>query len=187
MKLENWYPKENGKHVIEINISMFEQLYDKRDPNPYRRKDLDDDIVEYLTSSYFEIGGKNLSKIKIYHQDDLNKEDEHDIINAIHEYFKYRTNLTQFKIDEILKTGMISLGIGLIFLSITIISSKHLKLSDQIINSFLKELLLLIGWVSMWKPINIFLYEWWPFLRNKKMFLDLSYIPISVERKMLEE
>ncbi len=186
MKIADWYPIEEGKYNIELNINKFEQLYDKRDPNPYRLKDLDDDIVEYLTSSYFELGNNKLGKIKIYHQDNLTPEDEQEMRSAFHEYFNYRTNLTQFKIDQILKAGFYSLGIGLIFLTLTIVSSKYLKLHDQVLTSFLKELLLLTGWVSMWKPINIFLYEWWPFLSNKRMYEKLSSVKVEIIKKELE-
>ena len=35
------------------------------------------------------------------------------------------------------------------------------------LRSFIKEGLILVGWVSMWKPINIFLYEWWPLIEAK--------------------
>lgn len=186
MKIEEWYPVEDGKHVIELNINKFEQLYDKRDPNPYRSKDLDDDIVEYLESSYTELGNNKLGKIRIFHQDELVKEDEDEMISAFHEYFTYRTSLTKFKVNQILKTGLKSLVIGLTFLSITTLTSKFLKHEDPIINTFLKEFFLLIGWVSMWKPINIFLYEWWPFLKNRKMYQCLSEIPVVIKKKKLE-
>jgi hypothetical protein len=29
---------------------------------------------------------------------------------------------------------------------------------------------LLIGWVAMWKPVEIFLYDWWPEFDKKRLF-----------------
>ncbi|MDH5580357.1 MAG: hypothetical protein OEY33_00480 [Bdellovibrionales bacterium] len=186
MNIKQWYPLEDGKHTIELNINRYEQLYDKKDPNPYRKRDLDEDVVEYITSSYFEVGEGKVGKLRIFHQDDLTVEDINEMKDAIHEYFEYRTHITKVNIKYTLKTGYKSLSIGLIFLVITILSSKYLNLQDKVINSFLKELLLLIGWVSMWKPINIFLYEWWPFSKNKKMHLSFSSIPIEIIKKEVD-
>jgi hypothetical protein len=30
------------------------------------------------------------------------------------------------------------------------------------------EGLTVLGWVSMWKPLQIFLYEWWPIRRERR-------------------
>ncbi|MCB0394446.1 MAG: hypothetical protein KDD25_07795, partial [Bdellovibrionales bacterium] len=70
----------------------------------------------------------------------------------------------------------------LAFLSISIVVSK--ALAESVDNDFwgllLKEGLLLTGWVSMWKPINIFLYEWWPLYDDIRLYEALRSIPIQV-------
>jgi hypothetical protein len=33
----------------------------------------------------------------------------------------------------------------------------------------LRENLLVGGWVAMWRPIEIFLYDWWPILTEDKL------------------
>jgi hypothetical protein len=50
---------------------------------------------------------------------------------------------------------------------------------------FLEEGLLISGWVALWRPLEIFLYEWWPVSHQQKIFAKLAYIPIEI--RLLEE
>jgi len=36
------------------------------------------------------------------------------------------------------------------------------------------------GWVAMWRPIEIFLYDWWPIRDERKLFERLSAAPIEI-------
>jgi hypothetical protein len=47
----------------------------------------------------------------------------------------------------------------------------------------LDEGLLIIGWVAMWRPLEIFLYEWVPLNRRCHTFTKLSKIPVVVQPK----
>lgn len=185
MKTNNWYPLENNKFTIEINADSLEQLFDKRDPNPYRRKDLDDDVVEYIVSSALEIGRKKLGKLRVVTSDNI----DNDIVNtmtiAIKDFFLYRSEITIKKVSSTLSVGFKTLLIGLAFLSFSIFVSASLGslVPDDFLGHFIEEGLLLIGWVSMWKPVNIFLYEWWPLIDTKNLFLKLTEIEIEFEQQ----
>ncbi|MCP4912233.1 MAG: hypothetical protein GY909_03865 [Oligoflexia bacterium] len=181
MKKKSWYPIEDKKCVIEINVESFEQLFDKRDPNPYRSKDLDDDIFEYILSCSEEIGLSRLGKLRIIFKEQLTGDLKVNGVMAIHEFFHYRMDICEKKIKTIFKLGFKTLMIGLVFLSISVFFSYSISktIENDMLKSFLKEGFLLLGWVSMWKPINIFLYEWWPLTARRKLFDKLSDIKIE--------
>ena len=44
----------------------------------------------------------------------------------------------------------------------------------------LNEGLIILGWVANWRPIEIFLYDWWPILAERKLYDRLSVMPVSV-------
>lgn len=178
--MKTFYPVESGKAVIEINLEYLRQLFDERDPTPFREKDLDDDAVEYIVSSAVEISTSKLGKLRIKTMQHFNPDAEAVVIAAIKEYFGYREEMVRRKIRETLNTGFKSLTIGLIFLSVAIAGSQMAGQTIDYTGYFLKEFLLLLGWVSMWKPINIFLYEWWPLLEIKNVYKKLRSIPIEV-------
>jgi hypothetical protein len=43
--------------------------------------------------------------------------------------------------------------------------------------------MLIIGWVAMWRPLEIFLYDWVPVRRRCRIFADLAQIPVVLRAK----
>ena len=44
----------------------------------------------------------------------------------------------------------------------------------------LRESLTIGGWVAMWRPMQIFLYEWWPLARRGRIYRNLSHAEVAV-------
>ncbi|MCK6440823.1 MAG: hypothetical protein L6Q71_11575, partial [Planctomycetes bacterium] len=44
----------------------------------------------------------------------------------------------------------------------------------------LSESFIIIGWVAMWRPLEIFLYDWWPLRATERLFERLSRIDVEV-------
>ena len=42
------------------------------------------------------------------------------------------------------------------------------------------EGLYIVGWVAMWRPLEIFLYDWRPIWHRYRLFAKLSRIPVVV-------
>jgi hypothetical protein len=45
---------------------------------------------------------------------------------------------------------------------------------------FVEEGLLIIGWVAMWRPLELLLYDWWPQLRRKRTYDNLACMRVEV-------
>jgi hypothetical protein len=43
-----------------------------------------------------------------------------------------------------------------------------------------RESLTIVGWVAMWRPMQIFLYDWWPLQKQIHLYLSLSHAHIQV-------
>jgi hypothetical protein len=78
--------------------------------------------------------------------------------------------------------GRISLLIGVAFLSSSLIASEMLgNILDRTgLTEVLRESLLIGGWVAMWRPIEIFLYDWWPLRADMRLFERLRDMPVSI-------
>lgn len=183
MKLMDIYKFENQKATIEIVVFSLEQLFDKRDPNPFLTKDLDEDASDYIITSAEEIGVKKLGKLKIYVRSPTEAHSPLLIQKSIHKFFTYRLELNRRKIKKTLSTGYKALIIGLVFLAFSVFLSRFIGNFEEktFINNFLKEGFLLLGWVSMWKPVNVFLYDWWPIIEDQKILKALSEIKIEFD------
>jgi hypothetical protein len=44
----------------------------------------------------------------------------------------------------------------------------------------LREGLTVAGWVAMWRPMEIFLYSWWPLVGDRRLYDRLSRMPVTL-------
>jgi hypothetical protein len=51
------------------------------------------------------------------------------------------------------------------------------------IADILQEGLLISGWVALWRPIEIFLYDWWPIRAEAALADRLSVMPVRISYK----
>ena len=83
-----------------------------------------------------------------------------------------------------MKRGTLAIIVGLSFLvaCFLIIELIVLKKLDAF-PGFFKEGLTIAGWVAMWRPLEIYLYEWWPLRRRGQIFEKLSRMPVTVRHR----
>ncbi|MBU0615955.1 MAG: hypothetical protein KJ601_07740 [Nanoarchaeota archaeon] len=159
-----------NKQVHDINLKLREerQLFNSFDPAPFLDRDLDDDAADYITDSVRELSGKHEIRLNILlPKDRKHKVSNADIKSAIKNHFNYSKEVLRIKLKSILKQGRKSLVIGILFLTSCISAS---ELSQVYLTGFISKILaeglIIAGWVAMWKPINTFLYEWWPITKE---------------------
>jgi hypothetical protein len=73
------------------------------------------------------------------------------------------------------------LVIGIAFLAFSLISSQ--LISRHFIgffSSIISEGLMIAGWVALWEPISIFLYDWWPIANERKVFEKIKNMRVIV-------
>ena len=101
--------------------------------------------------------------------------------NSIHNYFAYRANLNRLAFRRLMRRGRTSLLIGLLFLAACLITTK-LLLGDLegTWARIVRESLTIAGWVAMWRPMEIYLYDWWPLRRKSRLYQKLSQMPVQM-------
>ena len=100
---------------------------------------------------------------------------------AIHNFFGYEAQMAERELNRLLRVGRTSLLVGLGFLTLCTLGAKALgALGDGPYLGILREGLIIAGWVAMWRPIQIFLYEWWPIVRRRRMLHNLSRAQVRV-------
>ena len=51
------------------------------------------------------------------------------------------------------------------------------------LGDLLRQGLVICGWVAMWRPLEIFLYGWWPIRREARLYDRLSTMPVRIAYK----
>jgi hypothetical protein len=84
---------------------------------------------------------------------------------------------------RLMSDGRRSLWIGLSFLVVCLVAAEWFRgHGPEVVRSVITEGLIIAGWVAMWRPMEIYLYEWWPLRRRGKIFDKLSRISVEVQQ-----
>jgi hypothetical protein len=176
------YRKHGESTLIEMKLNSAMQLFNSLDPSPFHEKDLDDDAAEYIVSTARDFPRNTPLRLEIYlPPDEIRKDTEESVTHAIHNFFDYKEQVTDSDLRAILRQGRASLVIGLLFLSACLFGRELVgNLLHGTAREILSEGLLISGWVAMWRPIQIFLYEWWPIRSKRGLYHKLSHLKIDV-------
>ena len=181
-KKKHRYKHSEGKRWIEVRVKSAQQLFDARDPAPFRERDLDDDFVEYIVSAVREFSLSIPLKIVIYIEENENKDLPKDSIKeAIRSYFGFRIDLQRGELKNFIKRAQLFLVIGLV----TLISCLGVAQSLSLPNppgaiGILREGIVIFGWVSIWKPIELVLFDWYPLFEKLKFYKKLLGLEIDI-------
>jgi hypothetical protein len=103
------------------------------------------------------------------------------IEEAIHHYFTYRARMNWMELRRLLRQGRSSLLVGLVFFAVCLLGSNFIaRHHPGTLLLLLKEALTIAGTVSLWRPMEIYLYEWWPLRRRGQIFEKMSRMPVEV-------
>ena len=172
-------------HRIEIYLNDLSQLFNSMDPSPFHEKDLDDDAEEFIVSWAQEYPVRDPIILVIsLNQYPSSANPQQLVEKAIHNHFAYKARLNRLQFKRLLWEGRISLVIGLLFLVTCLLTSQLLpRWEANTLAGVLRESLTIGGWVAMWRPMEIFLYEWWPLLRPGRTYEKMSQMPVEVRRQ----
>ena len=168
---------------IEIRIKTVEHLFNGLDPAPFRERELDREAERHIISYAREVAAGRPINLVIYLQGAtiepaLTKELE----AAIRRHFEHQAKDRETELSELRRLGRKGLAIGLLVMLFATLSGVAL------INAFpesrfietIEQSLIIFGWVALWRPIEILLYDRWPLIRARKLFQRLATAPVIV-------
>lgn len=169
--------------VIEVHVTELKQLFNAIDPSPFREKDLDPKAEEFIVSWAKDAAANARLALVVYLDRPAGLPEEAAILrDAMREYFTQRAAATRRRLRELFRVGRTSLLIGVTFLGVSLVIGNFLAnaLSGWTFGEVVKEGLLIGGWVAMWRPMEIFLYEWWPIRDEARLYDRLVVMPVRI-------
>lgn len=154
--------KELSAGAIKVRVATVEQIFNAMDPTPLEGRSLNSEVADWIEEWAEDLGGDKPLTIEI-HVGDGNVDGKREAVaRGLHNHFEYREWQEGRELSRLLREGRISMAIGLVALSVFITLSHLIGASPNPVLDVVHEGLTVLGWVSMWKPLQIFLYEWWP-------------------------
>ena len=170
--------------IIEIRVAELRQLFNAIDPSPFRGRDLDPRVEQFIVewSADFPADAP-LALVVHLDRTEGAADEQHFLREAMSEYFGQRAVATRRNLRDLFRRGRISLAIALAFLatSIAIGDAIAAYFRESRLAEVTREGLLIGGWVAMWRPIEVFLYDWWPIRAEARLFDRLSRMPVTID------
>jgi len=169
--------------VIEVRVAELRQLFNSIDPSPFRQRDLDPRAEAFIVDWARELPRDAPLALLVHLERACGPQDEAAMLgDAIHEYFSQRALSSRRQLRDLFRRGRISLVIALAFLSAALTASNLVaSISQGSVAAVLREGFLIGGWVAMWRPLEVFLYDWWPVRAEARLAERLSAMPVSIE------
>jgi len=171
-------------HQIELNLRDIDQLFNTIDPSPFPDRDLDRSAEDFILSWAQEFRIDEPVELIVYLRKPLEGHRNGDFVKkAIHNYFTYRARLNRLEFKRLMRRGRTSLMVGSAFLGLCLfITQILLNHRSGILPAFVQQGLTIAGWVAMWRPMEIYLYDWWPLRLRGRIFAKLSTMPVEFRK-----
>jgi len=169
--------------IIEIRVGTLPQLFNTIDPTPFRVRDLDPRVVEFIVEWSREIPRKKPLALLVHLDQQTSAADESVIVrDAVHGFFEQQARTSRARLRQLFRRGRISLAIGLTVLTVLILAAQFVarRTGETGVAPILHESLLIGGWVAMWRPLEVFLYDWWPIRAEARLFDRLATMPVRL-------
>jgi hypothetical protein len=183
-KLELDNQVDDVKKYLEIivRLNSLEELLVNPSNTQYRRRFLDQDVEEYIIEQAKGAPAvkKVILKIQLLSGDPV---DDEIVTMAIKKNFGNRRQESQLSLKQTLRHGRRSLVVAFIFFAIilSIIEISKRVFPDNSLTKTLGESLTILGWVALWRPAELLLYEWRPFKQEQKLFSRLEQCEIQIQ------
>ncbi|RSZ56314.1 hypothetical protein HF313_22705 [Massilia atriviolacea] len=173
---------QHPTHTLDLRVRELRQLFNSLDPAPFLNKDLDRACEAYIENWALALPHDSHLHLTIHVDEPASAKEAGDLVSdAIHNYYGYKIELVRGELRQLLRVGRLSLGIGLVFVAACLLLAEAItSLIPGPTAKIAKESLTIIGWVAMWRPVQIFLYDWWPLTGRIKVFENLRFARVSV-------
>lgn len=177
--LERYSRTPDNRLIINIAAGRVENLYNNFDRHtPYVKKELDQDLVDYMIDCASEIEDENFV-IQIHLENSLGSELVSRVEASISNYFIYLRELEYRELARMTRTSLILFTIGVVILIISVWMNQVVKPLGDVVAHVFAEGFNVAAWVSLWNAIATFIINWSPHRRKIKVYDRISRAPVQ--------
>jgi hypothetical protein len=169
--------------LIEVHVRELGQLLNMIDPSPFHERDLDPNAEKFIEDWAKDVPRSAPLALLVYVDRAAESADQATLLrDAVQRFFSREAAATRRRLRELFRRGRISLVIALAFFALLGGIANTL---DGVVpgglGGIVREGLLIGGWVAMWRPLEVFLYDWWPIRAQARLYDRLAAMPVRVQ------
>lgn len=169
--------------TIELNIREVAQLFETLDPYPFHERDLDKSAEEFIVGWARELPRDSQFRILVHlPKAEAQSPAAADLENGMKRFFGLHADAIGRDLRELFRVGRLSLAIGIAVLIACMAAAQYADviLGEGPVTRVTRESLIILGWVANWRPLEIFLYEWWPLARRRNLYRRLAKAAVEL-------
>lgn len=170
------------RHRIELRLRDLAQLFNSLDPSPFVDRDIDAAAEEFIVGWARELHAPHEFDLRLHLAAPPAADRAAGVEQAVRHYFASRAAVKDRELRLLWRRGRSSLAIGLGFLAVCfgLAEAGRALLPGQL--AALTELgLQIVGWVAMWRPLEIYLYDWWPVRGDRNLLRRLARMTVRLQ------
>lgn len=166
--------------LIEVHVTELRLLFNPIDPSPPPEKDLASSAEEFIVAWARATKRDAALALQIDVDTPGQPGDASTVGHAVHEFFRQRSMSASRRLSQLFRIGRTSLIIGIAFLAaaVTVAGLVDRAMGQTPFGALLRESMVIGGWVALWRPLEIFLYDWWPIAAERRLYDRLSIMPV---------
>jgi hypothetical protein len=167
--------------AIMLRLRELAQLFNSMDPSPFVDRDLDADAEEYIVSWARELPSGGDLELVIQLSTPSPADRVAGVEDAVRRYFTTRAAIKRLEFGQMMRRGRLSLVVGSVFLASCLLLGQLVASSGAgAVAAIVREGLTIAGWVAMWRPLEIYLYDWWPLFEERRRLDLLAKIHVRI-------
>jgi hypothetical protein len=173
---------QERRYDITLHLDNLAQFFAVPEPDPF---DPQARFATGLETVMSELKPKSLmNRVRttiVLPADQITPDAEMRLREALGRYCRHHIQQNRQDLRSLRWQGIKALQNGLIFLGSCLLLSalfENAELLPEWLRRFGGEGFLIAGWVSLWHPVEILLYEWWPFSRQIRIYEKIRHMEI---------
>ena len=165
--------------LIEIYIRTRAQLFDSLDPSPFHERSLDRNADSYILECAGEHPSQEQLHLIIHAPENLGPYLA-DMTQAIHIHYRFAHAQAYRRHRRKMHAARVTLLVGSVIFIVSL--ALFVLLGDWIdtpLGLGIGEGLLVLGWVALWRPIDLLLFERFESRMERQLLDRLARIPVE--------
>lgn len=168
---------------IEVRVNELKQLFNAMDAAPFRDRDLDPNAEAFILEWSRDVERRRPLALIVHLGGEAPREEDRAVLEqAVHEFFSHRAISERHRLKRLFRLGRTCLAIGVGFLGTAILLGDLVveMVGNGDLGELIREGLLVGGAIALWRPLEIFLYDWWPIRDEAALFERLSAMSVHL-------
>jgi hypothetical protein len=176
--IDRYEKTDKNEAVIDVSIPSVDRLYHNFDKTaPYHRKELDEELVDYITECVQELG-KYPFIIRISLETMPVSGLMERVQNSINNYYIYLREIEMRSMKRMFRRFGTLFAIGLMLLVLAIIAARRFASGEGVMTEVFVQGLTIAAWISLWESVAGILLEWRPCRENIRLCNRIIAAPV---------